>query len=116
IDEPVRGVEIEYAGEAAGLDASPVTRSFLAGLLRNMSARVNVVNALVIAEERGITVTVAQRHGAGAEAREPVRTRGRTDAGEHTVAGAPFGPAAGGRTPEVGGLPIQAPPAGHMPG
>src|ERR1700760_2029849 len=46
VEEPVRGVEIEYAGEAASLDSSPVTRSFLAGLLRGMSARVNVVNAL----------------------------------------------------------------------
>src|SRR3712207_7476633 len=47
---------IEYAGEAAGLDATPITRSFLAGLLKNMSARANIVNALVIAAERGIAV------------------------------------------------------------
>src|SRR5947209_478951 len=114
IDEPVRSVEIEYAGEAASSDASPVTRSFLAGLLRNMSARVNVVNALVIAEERGITVTVAQRHGAGAEAREPVRTRVRTVAGEHTVAGALFGQQSDGRITEIDGFRIEAIPAGHM--
>src|SRR5919112_5183787 len=78
VDEPVRSVEIEYAGEALSFDAAPVTRAFLAGLLRNMSARVNVVNALLIAEERAIQVTVAQRHGAPAEAREPLRTRVRT--------------------------------------
>src|ERR671926_604999 len=78
VDEPVRSVEIEYAGEAAGLDAAPVTRAFLAGLLRNMSARVNVVNALLIAEERGIGVTVSHRHAAGESAREAVSTRVRT--------------------------------------
>src|SRR5215207_7390939 len=47
VDDPVREVAIEYAGEVAGMDAAPVTRAFLAGLLKNMSARVNAVNALV---------------------------------------------------------------------
>ena len=114
VEEPVRGVEIEYAGEAAGFDPAPLTRSFLAGLLRNMSARVNVVNALVIAEERGITVTVSQRHGAGTEAREPLRARVRTVGGEHTVAGALFGKRADGRITEIDGFRIEAVPAGNM--
>src|ERR1043166_8226397 len=114
VDEPVRSVEIEYAGEAAAFDSAPVTRAFLAGLLRNMSARVNVVNALVIAEERGITVTVSQRHGAVAEAREPLRARVRTVAGEHTVAGALFGQKADGRITEIDGFRIEAVPAGNM--
>ncbi|HJQ33817.1 MAG TPA: phosphoglycerate dehydrogenase [Pyrinomonadaceae bacterium] len=114
VDEPVRSVEIEYAGEALSFDAAPVTRAFLAGLLRNMSARVNVVNALLIAEERTIQVTVAQRHGAGAETRQPLRTRVRTRTGEHTVAGALFGPEASGRVTEIDGFRIEAIPAGHM--
>jgi D-3-phosphoglycerate dehydrogenase len=114
VDEPVRGVEIEYAGEAAGFESSPVTRSFLAGLLRGMSARVNVVNAMLIAEERGIAVTVSKRHGAGVEAREPVRTRVRTTAGEHTVAGALFGQRADGRVTEIDGFRIEAVPSGNM--
>ena len=114
VEEPVRGVEIEYAGEAAGFESAPVTRAFLAGLLRNMSARVNVVNALLIAEERGITVTVSQRHGAGAEAREPVRARVRTVGGVHTVAGALFGQKADGRITEIDGFRIEAVPLGNM--
>src|SRR5918912_440704 len=66
IDEAVREVHLEYAGEIVDLDAAPVTRAFLAGLLRDMSARVNVVNAFLIAEERGIKVTTSYRHaGAG---------------------------------------------------
>jgi D-3-phosphoglycerate dehydrogenase / 2-oxoglutarate reductase len=114
VDEPVRSVEIDYAGEAAAFDSAPVTRAFLAGLLRNMSARVNVVNALFIAEERGITVTVSQRHGAGTEAREPLRARVRTVAGEHTVAGALFGQKSDGRITEIDGFRIEAVPAGNM--
>lgn len=114
VDEPVRGVEIEYAGEAAGLDSAPVTRSFLAGLLRNMSARVNVVNALLIAEERGIGVTVSKRHGAAGDVREPLRTRVRTTTGEHTVAGALFGQQSDGRVTEIDGFRIEAIPSGNM--
>ncbi|HEX8722490.1 MAG TPA: phosphoglycerate dehydrogenase [Pyrinomonadaceae bacterium] len=115
VDEPLRSVELEYAGEAAAFDSAPVTRSFLAGLLRGMSARVNLVNALVIAEERGISVTVSQRHAAaGPEAREPLRTRVRTTSGGHTVAGALFGRQAGGRITEIDGFRIEAVPAGNM--
>ncbi|HEX8557825.1 MAG TPA: phosphoglycerate dehydrogenase [Pyrinomonadaceae bacterium] len=115
LDEPVRSVELEYAGEAAAFDSAPVTRSFLAGLLRNVSARVNVVNALLIAEERGVGVTVSHRHAAGAaEARETVRTRVGTTSGEHTVGGALFGRQADGRVTEIDGFRIEAVPAGNM--
>jgi len=92
-----------------------VTRAFLAGLLRNMSARVNVVNALLIAEERGIGVTVSHKHAAaGAESREPLRTRVGVTSGEHTVAGALFGRQAGGRVTEIDGFRIEAVPSGNM--
>jgi D-3-phosphoglycerate dehydrogenase len=114
VDEPVRAVEIEYAGEAANFDAAPVTRSFLAGLLRNMSARVNVVNALLIAEERGIAVTVSHKHGPAGETHAPVRTRVLTTAGEHTLAGALFGQQSDGRVTEIDGFRIEATPSGNM--
>lgn len=114
VDEAVRGVEIEYAGEAAGLEAAPITRAFLAGLLRNMSARVNVVNSMLIAEERGISVKVSQRHGGSGEPREPLRTRVLTVAGGHTVAGALFGRDSDGRVTEIDGFRIEAVPAGNM--
>ncbi len=58
-ENPISEVKIEYAGELAEKDAAPVTRAFLAGLLRDVSARVNVVNALHIAEERGIKITTS---------------------------------------------------------
>jgi D-3-phosphoglycerate dehydrogenase len=114
IDDPVREVSVEYAGEVAELDAAPVTRAFLAGLLRNMSARVNVVNAFHIAEERGIRVTASYRRGAGGEMTPPVRTRVVTTAGEHTVAGALFGPRGEGRITEIDGFVVEAIPSGHM--
>src|SRR2546423_5191090 len=51
-DEPVRGVEIEYAGEAADFDTSPLTRSVLAGRFRKMNPRRDPANAPGIAEGR----------------------------------------------------------------
>ena len=52
-------VRLEYTGELASRDAAPVTRAFLAGLLRDVSSRVNVVNALAVAEERGVKITTS---------------------------------------------------------
>ena len=116
LDEAVREVEIEYAGEVAEMDASPATRSFLAGLMRNVSARVNVVNASLIAEERGITVTDAYKSGAAAttEVRPAIRTRVVTATGEHVLAGALFGARGDGRITEIDGFRIEAIPVGHM--
>ena len=59
VDSAVSEVRLEFAGEIVDLNAAPVTRSFLAGLLRDVSARVNAVNAFLIAEERGINVTTS---------------------------------------------------------
>jgi D-3-phosphoglycerate dehydrogenase len=115
LDDAVREVSIEYAGEVAELDAAPVTRAFLAGLLRNMSARSNVVNAFLIAEERGIAVTASYKRGGGAGELTPaVTTRVATTGGKHTVAGALFGPQGDGRITEIDGFRIEAIPAGHM--
>ncbi|MGH9941215.1 MAG: phosphoglycerate dehydrogenase [Pyrinomonadaceae bacterium] len=114
LDEAVREVRIEYAGEVAELDAAPVTRSFLAGLLRDVSARVNSVNAFHIAEERGIKVTSSYERGGVSPS--AVNTRAVTAHGhEQSVSGALFGPGGdGGRITEINGFRIEAIPAGHM--
>ncbi len=111
----VREVRIEYAGEVAELDAAPVTRSFLAGLLRDMSARVNVVNAFLIADERGINVTASyHRAGAGSEFLPAMTTSVVTTSGEQRLAGALFQQGGDGRITEINGFHIEAIPRGHM--
>jgi D-3-phosphoglycerate dehydrogenase len=50
----VEQVEVEYAGEVAELRTAPMTIAVLKGLLESVSDRVNLVNAPVIAQERGI--------------------------------------------------------------
>jgi D-3-phosphoglycerate dehydrogenase len=114
VDEAVREVRIEYAGEIAEMDAAPVTRAFLAGLLRDMSARVNVVNAFLIAEERGITVTTSYRHAGAGEMAPAISSRVATSAGAQTVSGAMFGRAGEGRITEINGFHVEAVPAGHV--
>ncbi|HEX6624500.1 MAG TPA: phosphoglycerate dehydrogenase [Pyrinomonadaceae bacterium] len=115
VDDPVREVAIEYAGEVAGMDAAPVTRAFLAGLLKNMSARVNAVNALLIAGERGIVVTDTYKRGGGPGDMTPaVRTRVVTTTGERTASGALFGQRSDGRITELDGFRVEVIPAGNM--
>jgi D-3-phosphoglycerate dehydrogenase len=53
----LREVNIEYSGEVSENDVSPITQAILAGLLSPVIERVNMVNARIVAEERGIKVT-----------------------------------------------------------
>lgn len=115
VDSAVREVRLEFAGEMVELDAAPVTRAFLAGLLRDVSARVNVVNAFVIAEERRITVTTSYVRGGGHA--PAIRTRVICEGGEQTVSGTVFGIAGGGREgriTEINDFRIEATPRGRI--
>jgi len=115
VNSAVREVRLEFAGEMVELDAAPVTRAFLAGLLRHVSARVNVVNAFVIAEERRITVTTS--YVRGGHAAPAIRTRVVREGGEQTASGSVFGITAGereGRITEINDFRIEAAPRGRM--
>ncbi|MBA3713621.1 MAG: phosphoglycerate dehydrogenase [Pyrinomonadaceae bacterium] len=114
IDGAVREVGIEYAGDVAGMDIVPLTRAFVAGLLRDMSARVNVVNALLIAEERGITVTSSFTRAGANELLPALRTVVASGNDEHTIAGALFGARSDGRVTEIDGFRIEVIPSGYM--
>ncbi len=114
-DQAVREVRLEFAGELVDVDAAPVTRSFLSGLLRDVSARVNVVNAFLIADERGITVTTSYVRGSNAVS--AIRTSVVTATGEQTASGSVFTTAEGyreGRLTRINGFRIEAIPRGHM--
>ena len=85
----ISNVRLEFTGQLAERDAAPVTRAFLAGLLQNVSARVNVVNALLIAEERGIRVTTSYTTSAR-PANADILTSVTSADGEQTLAGLVF--------------------------
>jgi D-3-phosphoglycerate dehydrogenase len=56
----LNAVTIAYEGEVARLDTQPLTAAFLVGLLHRISDQpVNLVNAVVLARERGLRVSEA---------------------------------------------------------
>ncbi|HEY0302778.1 MAG TPA: phosphoglycerate dehydrogenase [Rhizomicrobium sp.] len=60
-DTSIHGVEILYEGIAAELNQKALTQAALAGMLRPTLSGVNMVNAPVIARERGIKVSETRR-------------------------------------------------------
>jgi D-3-phosphoglycerate dehydrogenase len=116
VDSPVKEVRLEFAGEIVEVDATPVTRAFLAGLLRDVSARVNVVNAFLIADERGIKVTTTYVRTSG-DGSPAIRTEISTEQSTRTLAGTLFGygeQRREGRITEIDGFYLEATPHGHM--
>jgi D-3-phosphoglycerate dehydrogenase / 2-oxoglutarate reductase len=59
------GVEIVYEGTPSLLNTRALTQAALNGLLRPMLAEVNMVNAPVIAKERGVKVSETRRDAQG---------------------------------------------------
>jgi len=59
-------VEIVYEGTAATLNTKALTQAALSGLLKPMLSEVNMVNAPIVAKERGIKVSETRRDRQGA--------------------------------------------------
>ncbi|MCA3381181.1 MAG: phosphoglycerate dehydrogenase, partial [Roseomonas sp.] len=64
-DDAIKAIRIEYEGHAAELNRRPLTAAALAGVLTPQMGTVNMVNAPVLAKERGIDVaeTIMERRG-----------------------------------------------------
>jgi D-3-phosphoglycerate dehydrogenase / 2-oxoglutarate reductase len=54
VGEDVRSIDVEVEGAAAELNMKPITGAVLAGLMGTYSQSVNMVNAPVLAKERGL--------------------------------------------------------------
>ena len=116
VDKAVSEVRIQYAGEIVDVDAAPATRAFLAGLLRDVSARVNAVNAFLIADERGIKVTTTYVRTSG-DMSPAIRTEISAGQSTQSLAGTLFGYGGQrreGRITEIDGFHLEATPHGHM--
>src|SRR5215471_7112843 len=108
----IREVHLEYSGEVAEQDTSPITQAVLAGLLSPVIERVNMVNARLVADERGIKVTESLSRKARDFA-SLVNVRAVTAAGESQVAGALMG-RSDARIVRINGFSLEAIPKGHM--
>jgi D-3-phosphoglycerate dehydrogenase len=85
----IKGITIEYAGEIAEMNTKALTSALVAGLLRPILSEVNMVNAPVVARERGIAVDEVRQSQRGAF-ETYIRLTVRTDEMERSVAGTVF--------------------------
>jgi len=65
-ESSISAVEIVYEGTPAGLNTRALTQAALSGLLRPALSEVNMVNAPVVAKERGIRISEVRRDQQGA--------------------------------------------------
>jgi D-3-phosphoglycerate dehydrogenase / 2-oxoglutarate reductase len=113
ISEVPREVTVGLGGEAANLNAEPISAASLKGLLSGFLEReLNYVNAPFIARERGIHVTETRSR----ETTDYINTMWlavRTASGEHEVAGAVIGNRAM-RLIRIDGFRVEAVPEGYF--
>jgi D-3-phosphoglycerate dehydrogenase len=91
IETGIKSVEAQYSGEIAELEVKPLTTSFLTGLLTPiMQDDVNQVNAPLVAQERGITVSET-KVSRSEDFLSLLRYKVITERREHLVEGTLFG-------------------------
>lgn len=105
-------ISIEREGAAAELNGKPITAAVLAGLMRQYSDTVNMVNAPFLAKERGLDVSQI-RHERDGAFNTLIRVTVDTAQGQRSVAGTLFGNEAP-RLVEIFGIGIEADLSGHM--
>ena len=105
-------VNIGYSGEVAEHDVRPITQAVLAGLLGPVIERVNMVNAAIVAEERGIKVTESLSRRARDFA-SMISVHAATHGRDSEVCGALFGKRDA-RIVRINGFNLEAIPKGHM--
>jgi D-3-phosphoglycerate dehydrogenase len=108
----LRCVSIEYEGLAANVNHRPLNAAVLAGLLTPLMAGVNMVNAPVVARERGLDVAETV-HDRPSEYQTLIRVTVTTDKMTRSVAGTLFA-GAHPRLVEVKGIKVEADFGRHM--
>ncbi len=111
-DTDIKAVSIEYEGQVAALNIKPLSQVALMGVLRPQLDTVNMVNAPVIARERGIEVAEV-KHERDSDYNSLIRLSVTTEKYTRSVTGTLFG----GKHPrivEIKGMEIEAEFAPHM--
>jgi len=85
----LKRIKLEYAGEVAEMNIKALTATALAGVLQPLLEHVNLVNAPVVAKQRGIEIEEVTRPSHGAYDTY-VRLTLTTDRQERSVAGTVF--------------------------
>ncbi len=109
----VEEVNLEYSGELAELNTSPITIAFLKGLFTPiLKDAVNYVNAPIIAKERGIRVIESKSEQAD-DFTNVFSIRVKTSEEENVLVGTVFGKNEP-RLVRLNSFRLEALPAGHM--
>lgn len=104
-DSAISKIQIEYDGKAATLNNKPITSVIIKGVLGARSDSVNMVNAPVIAKERGINVSEIKHEREGHYS-TLIRVTVTTKNGESHVAGTLYSDQP--RIVEVGSVKLEA--------
>ena len=107
----IKAIEVVYAGSVAKLNTRPLTAAAVAGVLRPMLSEVNIVNAPVIAKDRGVAIAETYRDDADSF-ESSIRLRIVTENNDRTVTGALFGDIP--RIVEIENVQMEATFADHM--
>ncbi|HZW37598.1 MAG: phosphoglycerate dehydrogenase [Deltaproteobacteria bacterium] len=105
LDTSLKELKVEYIGEVGKLATAPVTISILKGLLQYQTEEVNLVNARMVAEERGVKVTETKA-ARSEDFTSLVRVKVITEKGESTISGTVYGTAP--RVVTIDRYPIEA--------
>ncbi|MDE0780302.1 MAG: phosphoglycerate dehydrogenase [Alphaproteobacteria bacterium] len=108
----LKSVTIEYEGHAAELNTKPLSAAVLQGLLSPLLDSVNMVNAPIVASERGIEVSEVRTDREG-DYQTLIRLTVVTDQQTRSVAGTLFGGDRP-RVVDVKGVPMEAELGSHM--
>jgi D-3-phosphoglycerate dehydrogenase len=111
-DTDIKAVSIEYEGDVAQLNVKPLSQVALMGVLRPQLTTVNMVNAPVIARERGVEMAEV-KHERASDYHSMVRLTVTTEKYTRAVTGTLFG----GKHPrivDIKGIEIEAEFAPHM--
>ena len=108
----LKTVTIEYAGHAATLNTSPLTAIVLEGLLSPLMESVNMVNAPLVAKERGVAVIETKQESIS-DHQTLVRLTVETERRSRVEAGSLFGESKP-RVVQINDMAVEAELAPHM--
>ena len=109
---PINSVEITFGGDFSGVPTESITRAVLQGLMTPiLEDPVNLVNAPVLAEARGIKVTESFNKSGG-ELSNLLTVRAHFPGGDRTLTGTVYGEEL--RIVTVDGYRVNIRPFGHM--
>ncbi len=111
-EHAIKKIDVAFEGTVTDLNVKPLTQAIVANLLKPQMDTVNMVNAMAIAESRGIKITESKA-ATSKEHRSLITVTVETDARTRSISGTLFT----GREPRIvniEGVPIEAALAANM--